>query len=131
MQGVSRAAILAAARNLIAQTGIDTFTLSAVARESGLARNDLYGLFRNKTELLLAIAADDLNAAGHCLRTRQTGSVRISLPYEALVTALAPANAPADTIVPEPGPLPGPIAGVSQPPPVIRQPAQAAERPTV
>ncbi len=138
MQGVSRAAILAAARNLIAQTGIDTFTLSAVARESGLARNDLYGLFRNKTELLLAIAADDLSAAGHCLRTRQTGSARISLPYEALVTALAPANAPADTIIPEPGPLPGPVAGFSHlaeqlpaPPPVIRQPAQAAERPTV
>lgn|GEM_PF-4532230 len=118
-----RACAHAAARKLIAQSGVDALTLSAVARACAITRNDLFGLFRNKTELLLAIAADDLAGAGRALSSRTSLPVQ-TMPYASLVTSLT--VSPADTIVPPPGPLPGPVAGLpllpedgSEVPPVV------------
>ncbi len=57
---LSRAAILESARRVAARDGARELSLRAVAAEAGFAPAALYGYFRNKDELLLALAADDL-----------------------------------------------------------------------
>ncbi|HVZ70122.1 MAG TPA: TetR family transcriptional regulator [Rhizomicrobium sp.] len=59
----ARTEILKAARDIIAREGVETFTLSAVAREANVPRTSVYALFQNTNELLVALAADDLSNA--------------------------------------------------------------------
>ncbi len=61
-QKLSRAAILESARRVAVRDGARELSLRAVAAEAGFAPAALYGYFRNKDELLLALAADDLAA---------------------------------------------------------------------
>ena len=56
----SRVAILDAARRVAARDGARDLSLRGVAAEAGFAPAALYGYFRNKDELLLALAAEDL-----------------------------------------------------------------------
>lgn len=56
----SRTAILEAARRVAARDGARDLSLRGVAAEAGFAPAALYGYFRNKDELLLALAAEDL-----------------------------------------------------------------------
>ena len=51
----SRARIIAAASDLVAQGGLGPVTLSAVARKSGLGLTSLYVYFNDLTEVLLAV----------------------------------------------------------------------------
>ena len=60
--------ILAAARSLAAREGAQGLTLRGVAAEAGYAPAALYGYFRNRTELLLTLAAEDLAQLTHALR---------------------------------------------------------------
>ena len=64
----ARALILAAARSLAAREGAQGLTLRGVAAEAGYAPAALYGYFRNRTELLLTLAAEDLAQLTHALR---------------------------------------------------------------
>jgi len=68
-RNAARAAILDAARRL-ADRGVDTssLSLSAVADEAGFVAATVYGYFRSKEELLLAIAADDLAGLAALMR---------------------------------------------------------------
>ena len=59
--GATRSAILDAARRVAARDGARDFSLRSVATEAGFAPAALYGYFRNKNELLLALAAEDLS----------------------------------------------------------------------
>ena len=64
----ARAAILEAARKLIARNGLSGLSLSAVAEEAGFVAATVYGHFRSKDELALALAAEDPAGAGILLR---------------------------------------------------------------
>ncbi|HEX3756105.1 MAG TPA: TetR family transcriptional regulator [Rhizomicrobium sp.] len=67
-KAASRAAILEAARRVAARKGARDLSLRGVAAEAGFAPAALYGYFRNKDELLLALAADDLSMLARSMR---------------------------------------------------------------
>ncbi|HEY1631768.1 MAG TPA: TetR family transcriptional regulator [Rhizomicrobium sp.] len=64
----TRASILSAARKVAEREGAREFSLRGVAAEAGFAPAALYGYFRNKDEMLVALAADDLTALSHAMR---------------------------------------------------------------
>ncbi len=67
-RAASRTAILDAARRVATRDGARDLSLRGVAAEAGFAPAALYGYFRNKDELLLALAADDLTALARAMR---------------------------------------------------------------
>lgn len=67
-RAASRTAILNAARRVAARDGARDLSLRGVAAEAGFAPAALYGYFRNKDELLLALAADDLTSLARVMR---------------------------------------------------------------
>lgn len=64
----SRVAILDAARRVAARDGARDMSLRGVAAEAGFAPAALYGYFRNKDELLLALAAEDLTQLARAMK---------------------------------------------------------------
>lgn len=64
----TRVAILDAARRVAAREGARNLSLRATAAEAGFAPAALYGYFRNKDELLLTLASDDLAAIARAMR---------------------------------------------------------------
>ena len=64
----ARAAILEAARRVAARDGARDLSLRGVAAEAGFAPAALYGYFRNKDELLLALAAEDLTQLARVMK---------------------------------------------------------------
>src|SRR6201996_1690150 len=64
----TRESILDAARHVAERDGARNLSLRAVAGEAGFAPAALYGYFRNKDELLLALAADDLSQLARSMR---------------------------------------------------------------
>ena len=73
-KAASRSAILDAARRVAARDGARDLSLRAVAAEAGFAPAALYGYFRGKDDLLLALAADDLTLLARTLR--EAGALR-------------------------------------------------------
>src|ERR1700742_3500767 len=67
-KAASRTAILEAARRVAARDGARNLSLRGVAGAAGFAPAALYGYFRNKDELLLALAAEDLSAVARAMR---------------------------------------------------------------
>jgi AcrR family transcriptional regulator len=66
--GITRVAILDAARRVAARDGASDFSLRAVAAEADFAPAALYGYFKSKNDLLLALAADDLSHLARAMR---------------------------------------------------------------
>ena len=64
----TRGSILESARRVAAREGARDLSLRAVAAEAGFAPAALYGYFRNKDELLLALAAEDLSTLARAMR---------------------------------------------------------------
>src|SRR5580692_9015395 len=64
----TRTAILDAARRVAARDGARDLSLRGVAAEAGFAPAALYGYFRNKDELLLALAAEDLTQLARVMK---------------------------------------------------------------
>jgi AcrR family transcriptional regulator len=67
-RAASRTAILDAARRVATRDGARDLSLRGVAAEAGFAPAALYGYFRSKDELLLALAADDLTSLARAMR---------------------------------------------------------------
>ena len=67
-KAASRMSILEAARRVAARDGARDLSLRAVAAEAGFAPAALYGYFRGKDDLLLALAADDLTVLARAMR---------------------------------------------------------------
>lgn len=65
----ARVDILESARRVAARDGARNLSLRGVAAEAGFAPAALYGYFRNKDELMLALAADDLSRIAQAMRT--------------------------------------------------------------
>jgi AcrR family transcriptional regulator len=76
-RNATRVAILDAARRVAARNGARHLSLRATAGEAGFAPAALYGYFRNKDELLLALASEDLAAIARAMRvaTERHGGV--------------------------------------------------------
>jgi TPR repeat protein len=66
----ARTAILEAARRLALHDSATGFSLATVAKEAGFVAATVYGYFRSKEELILAVIADDLAALAALMRTR-------------------------------------------------------------
>jgi AcrR family transcriptional regulator len=84
----SRSAILEAARRVAAREGARDLSLRGVAAEAGFAPAALYGYFRNKDELLLALAADDLTALARAMRDGASGTKGLAGPGAAALDLL-------------------------------------------
>jgi len=85
-RSATRASILGAARTVAAREGARNLSLRSVAAEAGFAPAALYGYFRNKDELLLALASDDLSGVARAMRTAaQTADGRGSLAAAAAI----------------------------------------------
>jgi AcrR family transcriptional regulator len=69
----TRADILKAARRVAERQGARNLSLRSVAAEAGFAPAALYGYFRNKDELMLTLAADDLSRIAHAMRDAASG----------------------------------------------------------
>jgi AcrR family transcriptional regulator len=74
-RGLTRAAIIDAARVVAAREGAHSLSLRGVAAEAGYAPAALYGYFRNKDELLIALAAEDLSSLSRAMRDAVSGGV--------------------------------------------------------
>lgn len=66
----TRAAILATARAIAERDGVEKLTLGQVAAEANIPRTAVYRLFTRKEDLLMSIAADDLTALAHDMRSQ-------------------------------------------------------------
>ena len=78
----NRAAILEAARRVASREGAIALSLRAVAAEAGYAPASVYEYFRNRAELVLALAAEDLGQVVRALRESggtQSGAARAML----------------------------------------------------
>lgn len=73
-RAATRASILDAARRVAARGDARTLSLRAVAAEAGFAPAALYGYFRNKDDLLLALAAEDLAGLTRAMREGATSA---------------------------------------------------------
>jgi len=81
-RAANRGAILDAARRVAAREGAGEISLRAVAGEAGYAPASVYEYFRNRAELVLALAADDLSQLVRALREAgggQAGAARAAL----------------------------------------------------
>jgi AcrR family transcriptional regulator len=97
-KAASRSAILDAARRVAARDGARDLSLRSVAAEAGFAPAALYGYFRGKDDLLLALAAEDLSGLARAMRGAQgfsgAASVALSLLGETETFAAASAALP-------------------------------------
>ena len=69
-RAANRSAIVEAARRVAARQGTGGLSLRAVAAEAGYAPASVYEYFRNRAELVLALAAEDLSQLARALRER-------------------------------------------------------------
>ena len=67
-RAANRTALLEAARRVAAREGAGALSLRAVAGEAGYAPASVYEYFRNRAELVLALAADDLGGLARSLK---------------------------------------------------------------
>jgi AcrR family transcriptional regulator len=67
-RAANRSAILDAARRVASREGAGDVSLRAVAGEAGYAPASVYEYFRNRAELVLALAADDMGSLARALR---------------------------------------------------------------
>jgi AcrR family transcriptional regulator len=94
-RAANRNAILDAARRVAAREGAGELSLRAVAAEAGYAPASVYEYFRNRAELVLALAAEDLGQFARMLRdsTPKTLSVAARNALESLCASGALAAA--------------------------------------
>lgn len=67
-RNAARTAILQAGRRVAERDGIAAFSLSSVAAEAGFGPSTVFGYFRNKDELLVAIIAEELAHVASLMR---------------------------------------------------------------
>jgi AcrR family transcriptional regulator len=83
-RAANRTAILEAARRVAAREGTGALSLRAVAAEAGYAPASVYEYFRNRAELVLALAAEDMGGLARALkegaltRAEGTGALQVA-----------------------------------------------------
>ena len=87
---MSRKAILEAARRVAAREGARNLSLRSVAAEAGFTPAALYVYFRDKDELMLALASDDLARLAQVMRdARKTSGRGLTAAASAALDLLA------------------------------------------
>jgi AcrR family transcriptional regulator len=76
-RAANRSAIMDAARRVAARDGAGELSLRAAAAEAGYAPASVYEYFRNRAELVLALAADDLGSLARNLREDTSAPSRL------------------------------------------------------
>jgi AcrR family transcriptional regulator len=100
----NRAAIIEAARRVATREGAGALSLRAVAAEAGYAPASVYEYFRNRAELVLALAAEDL---GHVVRSlRDSGGTQAGAARAMLESLKASGALPAAIATLESGAAP-------------------------
>jgi len=90
---MSRKAILEAARRVAAREGARNLSLRSVAAEAGFTPAALYVYFRDKDELMLALASDDLARLAQVMRdARKTSGSGLTEAAAAALDLLANAE---------------------------------------
>lgn len=103
----ARSAILAAARAVAARDGVHALTMRSVAAEAGIARPELNAHFANKSELLLAAAAEDLNGVAKAMRGTGLVDRQSAIPADDLVGVFSElAGVTPQTVEPPPSLVP-------------------------
>ncbi|HXJ01857.1 MAG TPA: helix-turn-helix domain-containing protein [Micropepsaceae bacterium] len=77
-RAANRTAILEAARRVAAREGAGELSLRAVAGEAGYAPASVYEYFRNRAELVLALAAEDMGGLARSLREPAPGTLALA-----------------------------------------------------
>ncbi len=72
-RAANRNAILEAARRVATREGAGDLSLRAVAGEAGYAPASVYEYFRNRAELVLALAAEDMGSLARAVRESAVG----------------------------------------------------------
>lgn len=89
-RAATRAAILAAARRLIERVGMESLSLTAVAREADFAPATVFAYFANKNDLFLSVLADDLARFAHSMR--HGGAFAADMASEPETAAVSPSR---------------------------------------
>jgi AcrR family transcriptional regulator len=97
-RAANRGAIIDAARRVATREGTSDLSLRAVAAEAGYAPASVYEYFRNRAELVLALAADDLGQAAKALKEAPGGQRRALEAVFDLLKASAALPAAAATL---------------------------------
>jgi AcrR family transcriptional regulator len=92
-RAANRAAIIEAARRVAAREGTSGLALRAVAAEAGYAPASVYEYFRNRAELVLALAAEDLSRLAKDLRDTQKENGRIAAAVGIAIAAVQESGA--------------------------------------
>src|SRR5262249_4311996 len=79
-RSAARNAILEAGRRVLARDGVSEFSLSTVALEAGFGPSTVFGHFRNKDELLVAIVAEDLAKLAGAMQEGDSGRASAAEP---------------------------------------------------
>jgi AcrR family transcriptional regulator len=104
-RSANRSAILDAARRVAAREGAGALSLRAVAAEAGYAPASVYEYFRNRGDLVLALAAEDLGHMARALREPTGGKT---------VPGLAVAGATALEVMIQSGALAAAVAALER-----------------
>jgi AcrR family transcriptional regulator len=97
-RAANRGAIVEAARRVAAREGTNELSLRAVAAEAGYAPASVYEYFRNRAELVLALAADELGQAAKTLKDASGGQAAAAKALFDLLKASAALPAAAATL---------------------------------
>lgn len=108
-RAANRAAIIDAARRVAEREGTRGLALRAVAAEAGYAPASVYEYFRNRAELVLALATEDLGQMARDLREQPqdsrslavAGQLALSVLQESGALGAAAASLEASTIPPD------------------------------
>jgi len=84
-----RAAILAAARAMLAQGGLEATTLSAIATEAGTTKSNIYRYFESREEILMRVLTEDLRHASEDISQALTKPRALPEVAAALANGLA------------------------------------------
>ena len=101
----NRGSILAAARRVAERRGPAELSLRAAAAEAGYAPATVYAYFRNRAELVLAVAADELGALARTMREARDGgaaaNAALALMRGSAALAAAAQTLESDEVPPE------------------------------
>jgi len=97
-RAANRGAIVDAARRVATREGTNELSLRAVAAEAGYAPASVYEYFRNRAELVLALAAEDLGQAAKTLREASGGQAGAAKAVFDILKASAALPAAAATL---------------------------------
>jgi AcrR family transcriptional regulator len=92
-RATNRATILDAARRIAGRHGEGNLSLRSVAAEAGYAPASVYEYFRNRAELVIALATDDLASVGRELRDKKEGDGSIKAAAAIVLNTLRSSGA--------------------------------------